>query len=74
MVILYLDNELRTSRDLTKENGFTLKITKYRQYLVEIMIDADYIDDLEHFVNTHAQTEFILHGTKQIAEAPRELK
>ena len=42
------------SIDLIKENGFTLKKTRGRQYSTESIIDADYADYQALCVNTPA--------------------
>ena len=41
LIILCLDDVLRRSVDLIKENGFTFKKVRRRQYFVETMTDAD---------------------------------
>ena len=46
----------RTSIDLIKENGFTLKKTRNRQYHSETMTDADYLNDIAFLAITPAQT------------------
>ena len=50
-----------------KENGFTLKKARSRQYPAEMITDADYIDDLALLTNTHIQDEPLLHNLKQAA-------
>ena len=57
--IICLVDELRTSIDLVKEYGFTIKNT--RRYLTETIMDADNADDLTLHANTTAQTESLLH-------------
>ena len=54
LFILSQDYILRTSIDLIKENGFTLK-ARSRRYPSETMIDADYADDLALLTNTPPQ-------------------
>ena len=44
-----------------KENDFSLKKARNRQYPGETMIDADYTDDLLLLANTPIQSEFLLH-------------
>ena len=46
---------LQTLVDLMKENGFTLKKAKSRQYLAETITDTDYTDDLTLLANTPGQ-------------------
>ncbi len=38
--------------DLIKENGFTLKKARSRQYPAEIIINAEYADDIMLLANT----------------------
>ena len=47
----FLDYVLQMSIDLIKENGFTLKKAKSRQYPAKTMTDADYTNDLSFFAN-----------------------
>ena len=54
LFILSLDNRLRTSIDLIKENGFTLRKVRNIRYLAEIMTDADNADNLTLLTNTPA--------------------
>ena len=58
---------LQISIDLIKENGFTLKKTRSRQYLKEIKTDESYEDDLALFPNTPDQVKSILDSLKQAA-------
>ena len=59
-------NVLRTSVDLMKENGFTLKKkTESRQYPVETMANADYADDRPLLTNAPVQTESLLRSLEQ---------
>ena len=60
MFIVCLDYVLRTSVDLKKENGFTLKKTKNRQYPTEIMTDVYYAYNLAFLTNTPTQAELLL--------------
>ena len=46
LFIISLDYVLRTSIDLTKENGFTLARESNRRYPVQTIADADYADDI----------------------------
>ena len=64
MFIIGQDYVLQMSLDLIKENGFTLKKVKSRQYPTETMTDADYIVVL---ANTPAQAESLLHSLEQTA-------
>ena len=50
--IICLDYLLRTSRDLMKENGFTLKKkTRNRRYPAQTITDADWADDIPLLAN-----------------------
>ena len=62
MFILCLDYILWISIHLIKENGFTLKKTRSRQYLAETMTDADYADDLALLANTSAKVKSLLYS------------
>ena len=48
------------SRDLIKENGFTLKMARSRRYPGEPITDADYTDDIVLLTNTPTQAESLL--------------
>ena len=63
--LICIDYIPRTSIDLIK-NGFILKKTRSRWYPTEIMIDADYADDLVHLTITHAQVKSQQHSLEQI--------
>ena len=62
-----LDYVLQTLIDLVKENGFTWKKTRDRQYSTETMTDVDCIDDLVLLKNIWAQAEFLPHNLEQAA-------
>ena len=55
LFVIWLDYMLWMSVDLIKENGFTLKNPRSRQYPTETVTDADYTDDQMLFANTLAQ-------------------
>ena len=59
--IIYLDYVLRTSIDLIKENGFTLKKARSRRYPAKTITDADYVDDISLLVNTPILAKFLLN-------------
>ena len=44
-----------------KENGFTLKKVRSRQYLALTIMDVDYADDKAHLANTTSQAKSLLH-------------
>ena len=57
---------LRTSIDLKRENGFTLKKkVRNRRYPEIIATDAHYSDDIALLANTPAEDEFRRHSTEQ---------
>ena len=67
LFIICLDYVLRTSIDLIKENGFTIKKARDRQYPAEIITDADYANDIVLLSNTPAQAKSLLHSLEQAA-------
>ena len=54
--------------DLLKKHGFTIKKKRSRGYLSVIMINADYVDDLELLANAPVQAKSLLHNQEQTAE------
>ena len=58
---------LQTSIDLMKENDFTVKKARSRQYPAETITDADYADDLVLPKNTPAYAKFQQHSLEQTA-------
>ena len=60
MFIICLDYVLRTSIDLMKENGFTLKKTRSRRYPIQTIMNADKADDIAFLANTPTQAESLL--------------
>ena len=67
LFIIWQVNVQWMSIDLIKENGFTLKMTRNRQYPTETMTDANYADDLVLLKNTAAQVESLQHSLVQAA-------
>ena len=57
LFIICLDYAVRTSIDLTKENGFKLAKERSRRYPAQTITDADYVDDIALLVNKPAQAE-----------------
>ena len=57
---------LKTSIDLIKENGFTLKKTRSRWYPVKIITDVNYTDDLALLTNIPVLAGFLLHSQEQV--------
>ena len=48
-----------------KENGFTPTKERSRRYPAQILMDADYADDIALLANTHAQAESLLHSLER---------
>ena len=65
--IICLDYVLRTSLDLIKDKGLTLKKAKSRRYPAQTITDADYADDLALLADTPAQAEMLLHYLEKAA-------
>ena len=65
LFIICLDNVLRTSIDLQKENGFNLA-KKRSRYPTQTIIDTDYTDDIALLANT-VQAESLLHSLEWAA-------
>ena len=63
LFIICLDYVLRMSRDLMKENGFTLK-KKSSRYPAQTIMDAEYADDI---TNIPTQAESLLHILERAA-------
>ena len=61
LFILCLNYIIRKSIDLIKENGFTLKKARSKQYPAETITDADNADDEALLANTPSQAESLLH-------------
>ena len=55
LFIICLKYVLKTSIDLIKENGFTLKKARIGWYPAETITDADYADDVALLLNTLTQ-------------------
>ena len=62
LFLICLDDILWISIYLIKENGFTLKKARSRQYPAETIIDSDYTDDLALLTNAPAQAKYTLHN------------
>ena len=67
MFIIFLEDEVRTSIDLMKENCFTLEKARSRRYPAQTITDADYADDIALLANTPAQAESQLHSLEREA-------
>ena len=52
LFIICLDSVLRTSIDLSRENGFTLKKARSRRYPAQTITEADNTDDIR-FLQMH---------------------
>ena len=62
LFIICLDYVLRTSVDVMKENGLTLKQARSRRYPAETITDADYADDLVLLADTISNAKSLLHS------------
>ena len=61
LFITCLDNVLRTSIDLMKENGFKLVKERSRRYTAQTITYVDTTDDIVLLANSPAQAEALLH-------------
>ena len=64
LFIICLDDMLRKSIDLMKENGFKLAKERSRRYPAQTITDMDYADDIVLLANTPAQAKSLLHSLK----------
>ena len=67
LIIICLDNVLRTSIDKIKENGFELTKKRSRRYPATIITDANYVDYIAILSNAPAQAETLLHSLERAA-------
>ena len=67
LFIICLDNVLRTSIDIMKDNGFKQAMVRSRRYPAQTITDADYTDDIAILANTRAQAETLLHSLERAA-------
>ena len=67
LFIIFIDDVLRTSIDLMKDNGFNLAKERSRRYPAQTITDADYADDITLLANTPAQAESLLHSLERAA-------
>ena len=67
LYIICLDNVLRTSIDIMKENGSELEKERNRRYTAQIIMDADYADDIALKANSPAQTKSLQHRLERAA-------
>ena len=67
LFIICLDDVLRPSIDLMKENSFKLSKERSRSYPTHNIMDADYTNDTAFLANTPAQAESLLHTLEQAA-------
>ena len=65
--VYYLNDVLRSTIDLMKENGFKLAKERSRRYPAQTITDADYADDIALLANRPAQAESLLHSLEQAA-------
>ena len=69
LLIICLENVLRTSIDKINENGFKLTKERSRRYPAQTITDADYADDIELLANTPARAETLLHSVGRATAA-----
>ena len=67
LLIICLDNVLRTSMDKIRENGFELKKKRSRRYPAKTIIDPYYADDIALLANIPNQAESLLHSLDRAA-------
>ena len=67
LFLICLDDIIQASIYQIKENDFSLKKTKTKQYSPETSAHADYSDNLVPLSNTPAQAESLLPNLKQAA-------
>ena len=65
--IICIDDMLRTSIDIMKDNGFNLAKERIRRYAEQTIMDKYCADDIALLANTRAQAETMLHGFKRAA-------
>ena len=65
LFIICIDNVLRTSIDLMKDNGFKLPKERSKRYPAQTITDADYADYIAFLANTASQAESLLHNLKE---------
>ena len=65
LFIICLDNMLRTSIDLIKENDFKLAKKRSRRYPAQTIMDVDYANDIAVPENSNAQAKSLLVWNKQ---------
>ena len=67
LFIVCLDNVLRTSIDIMKDNGFKLAKERSRRYPAQTITDADDADDIALRPNTLSRAETLLNSLKRAA-------
>ena len=67
LVIICLDNVLKTSIDRMKENGFKLTKERSRRYPTQTITDLAYADDIALLANTPAEAKTLLHSLERAA-------
>ena len=68
MFITCLDDLLRKSIDIIKENWITLRKGKKQTISPKTTMAEDYADNIELLANTPAQAKSPLHGLEQVEE------
>ena len=67
LFIICLDNVLRTSMDLMKENGFRLAKERSRRYFAQTNTNADYANKIALLANAPNQAKSLLHSLEGAA-------
>ena len=66
LFIFCLDNVLRMSIDLMKENSFKLTKERNKRDLAQTIANMDYTDDIALLANSPAQAEFLVHSLEPV--------
>ena len=67
LFIICLDNELRTSIDIIRDNVLKLAKERSRRYPAQTITEVDYADDIALLTYTLAQTETLLNSLERAA-------
>ena len=62
LFIICLDDVLKMSTDIMKDNGFKLVKERSRRYPARTIMKVDYADGIALLANTPAQAENLLHS------------
>ena len=67
LFIICLDDMLKTSINIMKDNSFKLAKERSRRYPAQTIMDADYANDVALLANTPAQVKTLLHSLEWAA-------